>query len=436
VSKAKQPKKRFSRRFAPQNDKKGTMLDINIIRENPDKVKKGIANKGYSTEVVDTVLKLDKKRRELTQLMDSLRAERNRAAATQDREKGSNIKEKIQKNEPILGRVEEEFQMALKVIPNLPADNAPIGKDERANIERKKWGKIQKFNFTPLDHVELGKKLKILDFETGAKVSGSGFYFLYNEGALLELALVQYALNLLFKEGFTPVITPDLAKSRFYLGTGYLPKGKEAQTYEIDSEDLGLIATAEVTLAGKHADEIVPEDKLPFKYVGYSHCFRKEAGAYGKYSKGLYRVHQFTKAEIFIYCTPKESEKMHEYLLSLEEGIYQNLEIPYRVVEMCTGDLGAMASRKFDIEAWMPGRGEYGEVTSTSNCTDYQARNLNIRVKRKNGKTEYLHMLNGTAIATSRTIIAILENFQTADGTVIIPEALRKFTGFSKITPK
>jgi seryl-tRNA synthetase len=212
-----------------------------------------------------------------------------------------------------------------------------------------------------------------------------------------------------------------------------MPRGNEAQTYEIKDEDLGLIATAEVTLAGKHADEVIPESILPIKYIGYSHCFRQEAGAYGKYSKGLYRVHQFTKAEMFIYCKPEESDKMHQHILEMEEKIYQGLDLPYRVVEMCTGDLGAMAARKFDIEAWMPSRGEYGEVTSTSNCTDYQARNLNIKYRTRNNKNEYLHMLNGTAIATSRTPLAILENYQQEDGSVLIPKVLQKWMGKEKI---
>jgi seryl-tRNA synthetase len=243
-------------------------------------------------------------------------------------------------------------------------------------------------------------------------------------------------MELLSKEGFTPVITPDLAKSRYYLGTGYMPKGNEAQTYEIKGEDIGLIATAEVTLAGKHADEVIPEEKLPLKYIGYSHCFRREAGAYGQYSKGLYRVHQFTKAEMFIYCKPKDSEKYHEEILTMEEKIYQNLGLAYRVVEMCTGDLGAMAARKFDIEAWMPSRNEYGEVTSTSNCTDYQARNLNIKFKNKKGENDYVHMLNGTAIATSRTPLAIMESYQQKDGSIVVPEVLRKWVGKDKISPK
>jgi len=281
--------------------------------------------------------------------------------------------------------------------------------------------------------LELGTSLGILDFETGAKVTGSQFYFLYGDGARLELALSMYALDKLSQKGFLPVITPDLAKSRYYLGTGYTPKGDEAQTYTINDEDLGLIATAEVTLAGKHADEVIPESRLPLKYVGYSHCFRQEAGAYGKYSKGLYRVHQFSKVEMFVYCKPEDSDKIHQELLAIEEEIYQELEIPYRVVEMCTGDLGAMAVRKYDVEAWMPGRNDYGEITSTSNCTDYQARNLNIKYKKKDGTNEYPHMLNGTAVVMSRVPISILENFQNEDGSINIPQVLQKWMGKEKI---
>lgn len=411
------------------------MLDINFIRENTEKVKKGVTDKGYDISLVEKVLDLDQKRRELIQKSDELRAEGNKAADKRDIETGKRIKEELQKIDPELEKIKEEFEQALMLVPNLPGDESPIGKDESENKVLRKVGDIPKHDFEPKDHFTIGQNLGIIDFESGSKVTGSQFYYLLNEGALLELALIQYAMNLLSKEGFTPVITPDLAKSRFYLGTGYAPKGNEAQTYTINDEDLGLIATAEVTLAGKHADEIFLENQLPIKYIGYSHCFRKEAGAYGKYSKGLYRVHQFTKAEMFIYCSSQESNKMHEYLLSLEEKIYQNLGIPYQVLEMCTGDLGAMAARKFDIEAWMPGRNEYGEVTSTSNCTDYQARNLNIKMKVKE-KTEFVHMLNGTAIATSRAIIAILENGQQKDGSVKIPEALQKYTGFSEILPK
>lgn len=407
------------------------MLDIQFIRDHPDKVKESTKNKNYEPKIVDEVLALDKKRRELLQKVEALRTERNQLTRM-DLVKGKEIKSQLKKLEPELKEVELQFTEKLNQVPNLCSPKAPLGKNEKDNVEVRKWGKPKKFNFPAKDHLEIGKNLGILDFETGAKVSGSQFYFLYGDGARLELALIQYAFDLLAKEGFVPVITPDLAKSRYYLGTGYAPKGKEAQTYEIKNQDLGLIATAEVTLAGKHADEIIPENKLPLKYIGYSHCFRQEEGAYGKYSKGLYRVHQFTKAEMFIYCKPEESDKYHEFILEMEEKIYQELGLPYRVVEMCSGDLGAMAARKFDIEAWMPGRNEYGEVTSTSNCTDYQARNLNIKFRRK-GKNEYVHMLNGTAIATSRAPLAILENYQTKDGHVEIPKVLQKYMGKKQI---
>ncbi|MCL4359777.1 serine--tRNA ligase [Patescibacteria group bacterium] len=410
------------------------MIDIKLVRENPNEVKKGIAAKGFDPDTVDDVLALDAKRRKLIGELEELRAKRNEIAkAGKVSAEGKAVKEAIKAREPELAKTEEELGRTIAQIPNLPSKDAPVGKNEKENVEVRKWGTPRKFDFTPKDHLELGKALGILDFDTGAKVAGSQFYFLYREGALMELALVRYAFDLLAREGFVPVITPDVAKSRYYLGTGYMPRGNEAQTYTLEGEDLGLIATAEVTLAGKHADEVIPEGNLPFKYIGYSHCFRQEAGAYGKYSKGLYRVHEFTKAEMFVYCAPEESEHMHQLLLSMEEKIYQGLGLPYRVLEMCTGDLGAMAARKFDIEAWMPTRGEYGEVTSTSNCTDYQARNLNIRVRRKGGAVGYLHMLNGTAIATSRTPLAILENYQNADGSVNIPEALQPYMGLKVI---
>lgn len=413
------------------------MLDINFIRENIDLVKKGVTNKQFDASLVDKVLDLDEKRRKLLLEIEQIRAKRNKIAEEKKpSEEGKKIKEELKDKEPELEKVQLEYKDTLGKIPNLPSERTPVGKSEKDNVEIRKWGNPTKFSFKAKDHLEIGKKLGILDFETGAKVTGSQFYFLYGDGARLELALTQYIFDKLSKFGFIPIITPDLAKSRFYLGTGYMPKGNEAQTYTIEGQDLGLIATAEVTLAGSHADEVIPEEKLPLKYVGYSHCFRQEGGSYGKYSKGLYRVHEFTKTEMFIYCKPEESEKFLEVILNMEEEIYQELEIPYRVVEMCTGDLGAMAARKFDIEAWMPGRGDYGEVTSTSNVTDYQSRNLNIRFRRKTGEIEYVHMLNGTAIATSRTPVAILENFQTENGSVKIPEVLQKWMGKEKIEVK
>ncbi len=416
------------------------MLDINYIRDNKDLVKKGVADKQFDPSLVDRVLDLDEKRRKLLMEIEQLRAKRNKIAEEKKpSEEGKTIKDELKDKEPELEKVAAEFLETLQQIPNIPSAKAPVGKNEKDNIEIRRWGEPRKFSaqggsasggdFKPKDHLELGKSLGILDFETGSKVTGSQFYFLYGDGALLELALTHYAFEKLSKVGFLPVITPDLAKSRYYLGTGYMPKGNEAQTYTIEGEDLGLIATAEVTLAGSHADEVIPEEKLPIKYVGYSHCFRKEAGAYGKYSKGLYRVHEFSKVEMFIYCKPEESDKFHQLILKMEVEIYQELGLPYRVVEMCTGDLGAMAARKFDVEVWMPGRDDYGEVTSTSNCTDYQARNLNIKFRRNTGETEYVHMLNGTAIVMTRVPLAILENFQQKDGSVKIPEVLQKWMG-------
>jgi seryl-tRNA synthetase len=412
------------------------MIDIQTLRDDQEWLKQKVADKGFDPTLVDQALEFDEKRRELIAKVESLRAERNKVSKDRNIERGKAIKVELQELEPALEKIEMEFSEIFNRIPNPALPGVPVGKNEGENVEVRRWGQPRRFDFEPKDHLELGSYLGILDFETGAKVVGSQFYYLYGDGALLELALVMFAMDLLQREGFTPAITPDLAKSRYYLGTGYMPRGDEAQTYTISGQDLGLIATAEVTLAGKHADEMIPEEQLPVKYIGYSHCFRQEAGAYGKYSRGLYRVHQFTKAEMFIYCAPEESPKMHEHILEMEEKIYQELGLPYRVLEMCSGDLGAMAAKKYDIEAWMPARGEYGEVTSTSNCTDYQARNLNVKFRRKDGKSEYAHMLNGTAIATSRTPLAILENYQEADGSVVIPKALRKWMGKEKIEPR
>lgn len=411
------------------------MIDIQLLRENPDKVKEGVAAKGYKLEIVDEALQLDEQRRQLIQQVQDLRAERNKVAKERNIERGKEIKQKLQELEPQLTEVEEKFEELFKTIPNLPADDVPRGKGEDENVEIRKWGDVPQFSFEAKDHLQLAGELDLIDFEAGAKVSGSQFYYLKNEAVLLEMALLQFGIELLQKKGFIPVITPDLTQSRYYLGTGYQPKGDEAQIYEIDGEDLGLIATAEVTMAGYHADEVLMQKELPLKYAAISHAYRREAGAYGKYSKGLYRVHQFTKLEMFAYTTPEQSEDMHQEFLAIEEELLQKLNIPYRVLEMCTGDLGAMAAKKYDLEAWMPGRGDYGEVTSTSNTTDYQARNLNIKY-RAGDHNEFAHLLNGTAFAISRTLIAIMENYQQEDGSVLIPEVLQKWVGKEKITPR
>jgi seryl-tRNA synthetase len=425
------------------------MIDIKALRENPDVMKENIILRNLDPEKynVDYILELDSKRRELQKELDNLRSLRNKISQEigkkvgQEKEnlikEAKELKEKIEKIEEDFKNIEKELYQRLWQLPNFLSPKAPRGKDENDNIEIKRWGEIKKFNFTPKDHLDLGIMNDLLDFERGSKVTGSNFYYLKNEAVILEFALMQMVIDTLVPEGFKIFITPDLAKMEIIDGIGFQPRGPEAQIYRIENFDLGLIATAEITLGGYHKDEILDELDLPLKYLGFSHCFRTEAGAYGRYNRGLYRVHQFSKAEIFIICRPEDSEDMHEYILGLEEKIFQKLEIPYRVLDICSGDLGAPAARKFDIEAWMPGRGDFGEVTSCSNCTDYQARRLNIRFRRVTGEVEYVHMLNGTAIAISRALIAIFENYQQEDGSILIPKALQPYTlGIKEIKPK
>lgn len=421
------------------------MLDIRLIRENTGVVKKALRDRNANFDL-DYFLELDARRRGKIAEVDEMRARQNefadaigRAPVSEREEKiiaSRELKEKLGHAEFELKVLEEEFGELMRKIPNIPDPETPVGHSERDNVVVREVGERPQFSFAPKDHLELGENLGIIDFTHGAKIASSGFYYLKDEGALLELALVHYALDTLKKKGFTLWLTPDLARKEFYLGTGYLPQGPEAQTYEIKESDLGLIATAEVTLAGLHADEIMAGDVLPLRYAGYSHCFRQEGGSYGKYSRGLYRVHQFTKVEMFAYTTPDNSRAMHEELLAFEEELWQGLGIAYRVLEMCTGDLGSQAARKFDLEAWMPGRADWGEVTSTSNTTDYQARNLNIRYRAEDKKTVFVHMLNGTAIATSRAIVAILENYQQEDGSVAVPQVLQQYMGGISVIKK
>ncbi|OGD85803.1 serine--tRNA ligase [Candidatus Curtissbacteria bacterium RBG_16_39_7] len=419
------------------------MLDPKFIRENKSQVQKMLA-KRFKKINLDTLLVLDQKRTKLQTELDQKRARRNQIAEQISKKpelrdklqnEGKKLKDEISKLETEQGKIQSQLNEYLALIPNLISPKTPIGRNDKENVEIKRWGKIPQFDFNLKDHLELGEKLDLLDFESGAKVAGSQFYFLKNEAVLLEFALSMYAINLLSKEGFNLVLTPDLAKERFYTGTGYLPRGPEAQTYEIKDSDLGLIATAEVALASLHADQILNEEELPKKYCGFSHCFRVEAGSYGKYSRGLYRVHQFSKVEMYVYCKPDNSQEMHEFILSCEEKIWQGLDIPYRVMNICSGDLSAQSARTFDIEAWMPGRGDWGEVTSASNTTDYQARRLGARYRKKNGQVEYLHTLNGTTIAVSRALIAILENYQRKDGSVEIPKVLQSYVGKKVIQP-
>jgi seryl-tRNA synthetase len=406
------------------------MLDIHFVREHTQEVKDSIAKRGLKVDL-DALLEADKERTRLSAQIDELRAKRNKPSAKPTPEEIANlqqVKEKLSGLEEEYEKVDGKFSELMRSLPNLLSSESPEGGEEKNKVLRS-HGEKPSLSFEPKDHVTLGEELDLIDFERASKVTGARFYYYKNEMVRLNLALTQYALDILIKEGFTPIETPDLARNEILDGIGFAPRGPESQIYNIEGEEISLIGTSEITLGGYHADEILEAEKLPLKYVGISHCFRKEAGAYGQYSRGTYRVHQFTKVEMFIYCLPEESEKMHEYLLSLEEKIYQGLKIPYQVVEIAAGDLGAAAFRKFDIEAWMPGRDGYGEITSTSNTTDFQSRRLGIRFRGKDGKTRYAHTLNGTAVALSRAPIAIVENFQQQDGSIIIPEVLRPFMG-------
>lgn len=412
------------------------MLDINFIRENPEKVKEGVKKKQYGPSLVDKVLELDKRRRDLLQKTEELRAERNKVSkekTEEAKEKGRVIKEQLRKLEPDLDSATSEYNQVLQEIPNLPLEDVPEGKDETGNQIIRKWGEPTKFNFQPKEHLELGEALGIIDVERAAKVSGARFAYLKGDGVLLEFALIKYALDALTKEGFVPVISPVLIKEESMSGMGYLEHGGKEDMYILEKEGLVLVGTSEQAIGPMHKDEIL--ENLPLRYVGFSSCFRKEAGSYGKDTRGILRVHQFDKVEMFSFTTPENGDKEHEYFVSLEERLFQSLGVPYQVVKMCTGDLGHPAARKYDIEAWMPGQGKYREVTSTSTTTDYQARRLNIKY-RGGAETKYVHMLNGTAFAIGRTIIAILENFQQEDGSVIIPEVLRPYIGKDKISPR
>jgi seryl-tRNA synthetase len=354
-------------------------------------------------------------------------------------ELGRRMKDEVTHLEAELGDAQAKLAIAMASLPNLVHPDAPVGGEDDFR-EVRRWGTPRSFDFPPLDHVALGERLALFDFEGGARVAGQKFYYLKNDAVLLELALQRLALDVLIEDGFTPFITPDVARPEILDGIGFSPRGPETQVYSIAGHDLCLIGTAEITLGGLYANAILEEEQLPLKLAGLSHCFRTEAGSAGREGKGLYRVHQFSKVEMFAFTRPEDSEAMHEHLVGIEERIFQQLELPYRVIDVATGDLGAPAYRKFDLEAWMPGRGDggaYGEVTSASNCTDYQARRLGIRFKRKGSKkNELVHTLNGTALALSRAPIAILENHQQADGTILLPKALQRAMGRETIRPR
>jgi len=424
------------------------MLDLRFVRENLDAIRVNVKNRRAQADA-DLVVRLYDERNALQQRMDAARAARNANAermkaklAPEERarliEEGRRLKEEIAGLESAYGEADRRLTEEALKLPNMSHPDAPVAEGEAGNRPVRAWGTPTSFAFAPKDHVELGRSLDIIDFDSGARVAGQKFYYLKNEAVLLEQALVRYALDILRAEGFTLLATPDIAREEIVAGHGFTPRGEESNIYTLEGTDLCLIATAEITLGGYHAGQVLEAERLPLLLCGLSHCFRREAGAAGQFSKGLYRVHQFTKVEMFVFCHPSGSEAMLDRLVGIEERIFQGLELPYRIVDTCTGDLGGPAYRKFDFEAWMPGRGdggEYGEVTSASNCTDFQARRLGIRF-REAGKNAFVHTLNGTAIAVSRALVGLLENFQQSDGSVVLPQRIAAYAGFAKIEPR
>lgn len=421
------------------------MIDARDLKTRYDEIAANIRNRNMKVDL-DEVIALQEKRSVLMKEAEDLRTRRNENASKMKGKmdndaravliaEGKELKEQIATVEQKLSEVETSYNALLRQIPNYAHPAAPVGKEDKDNTAIKYVGKPPVFNFKPLDHVQIGEKFDLIDFDTATKVSGPKFYYLKNEAVLLQMGLERYALDIVMKHGFTPVITPDVAKEEILEGIGFNPRGAESNIYTVEGTGTALVGTAEITLGGYNSGRVFDKSELPVKMTGLSHCFRREAGGAGQYSKGLYRVHQFSKLEMFIFCLPEDSDRMHDELLAIEEEIFSGLGLAYRVVDTCTGDLGAPAYRKFDIEAWMPGRGEngeYGEVTSTSNCTDYQARNLNIKYKDEKGN-RYVHMLNGTAVAVSRAMVAVLENYQQEDGSILIPEKLVPYVGIKEI---
>lgn len=413
------------------------MINIQLVRERPDYVQEKAKQKGYDVDI-QKLLQLDEERRTLLSAVDGLRARRNENAAKMKGGKpeqalideGKQVKIELAEQERYLHDIEQQWADLLYAIPNPAADDVPIG-DEDQSVEVKQWGDQAT---GAEDHLDFALRRDWVDFDRGAKVAGTKFYYLKGDLALLENAITQYALQVLIQKGFQYMTVPHMVNGRVATGTGFAPRtSDQSDEYFIENEDLSLIATAEIPLTGYHADEIIDEAKLPLLYAGYSPCYRKEAGAYGKHTRGLFRVHQFNKLEMYAYALPEKSPEMHESIREIEEEIWQAIGIPYRVINIASGDLGAPAAKKYDIEYWSKVDGAYRELTSCSNCTDFQTRNLNIRVRRKDGTVEPLHSLNGTAVSLARSLVAIIEHYQTEDGKLRVPEVLRAYMSGKEI---
>ena len=413
------------------------MLDIRFIRENAERVQKDALNKGYKNADIQAVIALDDERKALTAQIDELRTRRNQIAASMKNSggkpsdeqisEGKKIKEELAELEKTYRELDEKLSNTLNGIPNILQADVPIGEEGEDDLV-KTWGEeLFKSRKGAEDHLDFANKKGWVDFDRGSKVAGTKFYFLKGDLALLENAIYQFALNKLISKGFNFMTVPHMVNSEVATGTGFAPRSSEqSDEYFIEGEDLSLIATAEMSLTGFHAGEILNEKDLPIFYAGYSPCYRKEAGTYGKHTRGLFRVHQFNKLEMYAYTLPEQSAEIHEKILAVEEEIYQELGIPYRVINIASGDLGAPASKKYDIEYWSPVDGSYREITSCSNCTDYQARNLNIRVRRENGELQVVHTLNGTAVSLARCLVAAIENFQDGED-LVLPKVLQPY---------
>ena len=410
------------------------MLDLRAIRENPGAFRAGLARRGVA-EDLDRLIALDEDERRLKVQVEELRAEQNRAskeiglASPEERQRlidaVKGLSDRLAELEPRLQSVGDDVQALLARLPNLPHESVPDGEGDADNRVEREVGSPPEFGFEARDHVELGELLAAIDIERGARTSGSRFAYLLGPAVWLQWALVRHALDVVTGHGFTPVIPPVLVREEAMFGTGFLP-ADEAQIYVTREDDLYLVGTSEVPLASFHQDEILEPGQLPIRYAGYSTCFRREAGTYGKDTRGIFRVHQFDKVEMFSFCEPERSWEEHEFLVSVQEEILGSLGLTYRVVNICTGELGASAAKKIDLEGWLPGQGRYRELTSCSNCTDYQARRLGVRLRGEDGNRP-VHTLNGTATAIGRTLIAILENHQREDGSVEVPEALHPY---------
>lgn len=410
------------------------MLDIKYIRENPKEVQKAAKSKGVDIDV-EKLLKLDTERVSLIEKRDNLRSQRKSEGKPTAAEiaKIKKSKEELKKIEEKLNNLEAEWQKLMLSIPNPARDDVKVGPDESCNEILRKEGKPPKFSFIPKDHIELAAPYQGIDIERAVKVSGTRFNYLKGKVAQLELALINYAFDVITKEGFEAVFPPVIISADSMEAMGYLEHGGTDEIYFLEKDNMYLVGTSEQSVGPMHAGEVFGEHELPKRYVAFSTCFRREAGSYGKDTKGILRVHQFDKIEMFSFTVPEMSDKEHDFLLSLEERVVAGLKLPYQVVKMCTGDLGAPAARKYDIETWMPSQTKYRETHSTSTCTDFQSRRLNIKYRKPDGSKEFVHTLNGTAIAIGRMIIAILENNQQKDGSVKVPEVLQKYTGFKEI---